>query len=91
MGDLIVEPAGALQKPQDCRRCYKDGIPGALYVGESARSGNERMGEHIEDTRSQRTESRLKKHWSLIVLRVEKLIKESYQEFQIFFHSPVKL
>ena len=60
-------------KPQDCRRrgityettckeCYKGGIPGAVYVGESARSANERMGEHLDDAENQKTESHMRKH-----------------------------
>ena len=61
-------------KPQNCHRrgilyettcldCMVDGVATACYIGESARSGNERMNEHMEDARSSRRESHIYKHW----------------------------
>ena len=35
-----------------------------MYVGESARSGGERMGEHLEDAKFKRKDSHIYKHWS---------------------------
>ena len=43
--------------------CMVDGKEGALYVGESARSGNERMGEHLADAVCGRKDSHIHKHW----------------------------
>ena len=62
-------------KPQDCRRrgilyettclgCMVEGVPIARYVGESARSGAERMGEHMDDARSRNKDSHVWKHWA---------------------------
>ena len=41
-----------------------DGKPTARYVGESARSGAERMGEHMDDARSKSKDSHMWKHWA---------------------------
>ena len=35
----------------------------ARYVGESARSGAERMGEHVDDARNHHKDSHMWKHW----------------------------
>ena len=63
--------------PLDCRRrglvyktecveCMdKAGKARALYVGETARSGNERYNEHVEDADAGKKDSHMYKHWSL--------------------------
>ena len=47
-----------------CKECIKNDIEGAVYVGESARSGAERMGEHVDDAESGKKDSHMFKHWS---------------------------
>ena len=42
-----------------CKECIKDEIEGAIYVGESARSGAERMGEHLEDAENKKKDSHM--------------------------------
>lgn len=62
------------EKPLNCRRrsimyetscleCMKNGVPGAVYVGESARSAGERMTEHLDDAKARRKDSHIFKHW----------------------------
>ena len=61
-------------KPQNCRKrsllyetyctaCMDGEIPLARYVGETARSANERFGEHWEDAQKKRKDSHIYKHW----------------------------
>ena len=47
-----------------CKDCIENDIEGAVYVGESARSGAERMGEHVDDAESGKKDSHMFKHWS---------------------------
>ena len=67
--------------------CMKDGSPTARYVGESARSGAERMGEHTEDARSKNMDSHIWKHWTN-----QHDGKETKFKFEIlsFFSSPLE-
>ena len=62
-------------KPVNCRRrgivyqtwcseCVEAEVKKALYVGESARSGSERMGEHLADAECGRKDSHISKHWT---------------------------
>ena len=46
-----------------CMECVEDGVPKARYVGESARSANERFNEHIDDAKKARKDSHIYKHW----------------------------
>merc|ERR1711888_575881 len=46
-----------------CEECKVDGREQAVYVGESARSGFERMGEHWADAVCGRKDSHIHKHW----------------------------
>ena len=74
-GRTRCEACRNTEKPQNCRRrgilyettcleCMVDGKPTARYVGESARSGAERMGEHMDDARSKSKDSHMWKHWA---------------------------
>ena len=48
-----------------CVSCRdKEGRDRALYIGESARSPNERFNEHMDDARLKRPGSHIWKHWS---------------------------
>ena len=40
-----------------CEECMVEGEPGAMYVGETARSSAERMGEHLADANCGRKDS----------------------------------
>merc|ERR1712030_214445 len=62
-------------KPTNCRRrsimyqtacteCMVGDKSLAVYVGESARSGSERMTEHLDNARDKRADSHIFKHWS---------------------------
>ena len=49
-----------------CVSCRdKEGKDRALYIGESARSINERFNEHMKDARLRRPGSHIWKHWSV--------------------------
>ena len=47
-----------------CLECREGDKLLAVYVGESARSGSERMTEHLENARDKRTDSHIYKHWT---------------------------
>merc|ERR1711888_521559 len=47
-----------------CQECKSGEKFLAVYVGESARSGSERMTEHLDNARDKRTDSHIFKHWS---------------------------
>ena len=65
------------KKPLDCRRrglvyetaCLDcrdaEGETRARYIGEKARSGSERFGEHREDAEKEKKDSHIYKHWSV--------------------------
>ena len=52
------------EKETACKDCIENDIEVAVYVGESARSGAERMGEHVDDAESGKKDSHMFKHWS---------------------------
>ena len=46
-----------------CTECMEGNKSVAVYVGESARNGYERMTEHLDDARKKKGDSHISKHW----------------------------
>ena len=46
-----------------CLECTTVDKSKAVYVGETARSGSERMTEHLDDAQNKQGESHIYKHW----------------------------
>ena len=71
-----------------CKDCIENDIEGAVYVGESARSGAERIGKHVDDAESEKKDSHMFKHWS-----TQHGGEKTSFSFKIisFFSSPLKV
>ena len=70
-----------------CTECMEGDRPLAVYVGESARSGYERMSEHLDDARKNKGDSHISKHW--INHHGGKETKFSFEIIK-FFTSPLE-
>ena len=70
-----------------CKECVDaKGEPTVKYVGETARSGSERWGDHMRDAGNKASDSHIYKHW-----QNEHAGRETEFQFQIikFFSSPL--
>ena len=70
-----------------CKECVDaKGEPTVKYVGETARSGSERWGDHMRDAGNKAADSHIYKHW-----QNEHAGRETEFQFQIikFFSSPL--
>ena len=71
-----------------CKECVDaKGEPTVKYVGETARSGSERWGNHMRDARNKANDSHIYNHW-----QSEHAGRETEFQFQIvkFFNSPLE-
>ena len=77
----------SLMYESTCKECVDaKGEPTVKYVGETARSGSERWGDHMRDARNKAPDSHVYKHW-----QNEHAGRETEFQFQIikFFSSPL--
>ena len=77
----------SLMYESTCKECVDaKGEPTVKYVGETARSGSERWGDHVRDARYKAQDSHIYKHW-----QNEHAGRETEFQFQIikFFSSPL--
>ena len=77
----------SLMYESTCKECVDaKGEPTVKYVGETARSGSERWGNHMRDARNKASDSHIYNHW-----QTEHNGRETEFQFQImkFFSSPL--
>merc|ERR1711888_574551 len=54
----------SLMYESTCKECVDaKGVPTVKYVGETARSGSERWGNHMRDARNKANDSHIYNHW----------------------------